>query len=636
MFTLRQILKSWAPGFRYLLLTYTVFIPGICGTLRGAEPGGQDFFLRSWTTENGLPENSVTAIVQTRDGYLWLATYAGLAQFDGVHFTIYSSANTPALQSDRLTSLYEDKQGDLWIGHERGDLTRYHDGKFESINFHEAAVRRKISAIGADETGDIWVLNEEGTLTRVRDGASCSLPNDIGAAAMAQDTNGQIWVASGGKLAPLKDGQLVPLSDTNDFVGYYVYGICASHDGGLWIASDGRVRKWKSKQWVEDLGTNPCVTTITAMLETGSGNVAMGAVGSGLFILSPHVGTLHFGPEEGLPHDWIRCLCEDREGTLWIGAGNGGLVALRPSRAKMFAPPDHWQGRVPLSTTVSHDGSVWITTEGAGLYQFTNGVWNHFGESSGLSNQFVWCVSEDAKNRLWVGSWGNGMFVQENGHFITPPGLENINVPMAAILHAHDGVTWIGTANGLIRYENGAVKWFGEKEGLKLPDVRAIAETPDGAIWVGTLGGGLGRLQNGVIKQFSKADGLSSDYIQSLYASADGTLLPDCTYGGGLARLKNGRFDKVTTSDGLPNNFICGIIEDTRENLFVSTRAGIFRVAKKSLSEFMDGHTSSFNCQTFGKGEGMSSIEGSGGFQPSVCKTTDGRIWFPTSKGLLS
>jgi ligand-binding sensor domain-containing protein/signal transduction histidine kinase len=626
-------MKPWPGRLLRALLTGAVFVFVMWGILHAAEPGGPDYFLRSWKTDNGLPDNTVTSIVQTRDGYLWLATYAGLARFDGVRFTIYSSANTPALQSDRLTSLFEDKQGNLWIGHERGDLTRYHEGKFESFNFHETGVRRKISAIGADEAGDIWMLNEEGTLIRVRDGASCSLPNANGLASMAQDGSGRLWVASGGKLAPLKNGSLVPLGETNDFVGYYVYGVCASRDGGLWIASDGQVRKWKDKQWVENIGTNPCTTMITAMLETESGNVALGAVSSGLYFLTPKNGELHFGRAEDFPHDWIRCLCEDREGTLWTGAGNGGLVALRPSKVKMFAPSDHWQGRVPLSTTVSHDGAVWVTTEGAGLYRLFNGEWNHFGESSGLSNQFDWCVSEDAKSRLWVGSWGNGMFVQNDGRFETPPGLENMNVPMAAILHARDGVTWIGTANGLLRYENGAVKWFGEKEGLKLPDVRAIAETPDGAIWFGTLGGGLGHLQNNVVTQIDKSHGLSSDYIQSLLATADGTLWIG-TYGGGLSRLKDGHFANITSLNGLPDDFISGIAEDDRNNLWVSTRSGIFRISKKLVDDFAGGQLGSVNCQSFGKGEGMSSVECSGGFQPSVCKTADGRIWFPTSKGL--
>jgi signal transduction histidine kinase/streptogramin lyase len=356
-------------------------------------------------------------------------------------------------------------------------------------------------------------------------------------------------------------------------------------------------------------------------------------VESGLFILSPRHAMLHFGRAEDFPHEWIRCLSEDREGTLWAGAGNAGLVALRPGHVKMFAPPDRWQGRVPLSVSADREGSVWTTTEGAGLYRFLNGAWSHFGTESGLSNQFDWCVSEDPQKRLWVGSWGNGMYLATNGQFAPPPGLENILVPMPAILHTPEGVTWIGTANGLIRYQNAVVQWFGEREGVKLPDVRAIAETPDGVIWFGMLGGGLGRIQNGVLTQFGKPDGLASDYVQSLHACADGTLWIG-TYGGGISRLKHGRFANFNSLNGLPDNFICGIQEDRQENLWISTHTGIFRVAKKSLEEFADGQSGQIQCQTFGKGEGMSSTECSGGFQPSVCQTADGRIWFPTSAGL--
>ena len=611
-----------------------IFWSSLTALGNSADADRSDYFQRLWTSDDGLPVNSVTAVVQTRDGYLWLATYAGLARFDGVHFTVFNSANTPGLQSDRLTSLFEDAHGNLWIGHERGDLTRYRDGKFESLGFHETGARRKICAIGADATGDIWMLNEEGTLVRVRDGTSCSLPNNIGIAAMACDTSGQLWVASGGELAPLINNQLHPLTDsgTNGFGGYYVAGICASHDGGLWIASDGRIRKWKNKQWVADLGTNPCPTTITAMIETWSGTVAMSSVESGLYLLRPQGERLHFGRAEGFPHDWIRCLCEDREGTLWTGAGNGGLVALRHGKVQMYEPPDHFQGRVPLSTAVTHDGSVWVTTEGAGLYQYLQGAWNHYDTSSGLSNVFVWCVSEDTRKQLWAGTWGSGMFVLKDGRFVMPRGLENIRVPMAALFQAPDGVTWIGSASGLIRYENGDVKTYGEQEGVKLPDVRAIAETPDGSVWFGTLGGGLGRLQDGTVKQFSRADGLASDYVQSLHVDADGTLWIG-TYGGGMSRFKAGRFTRITSQEGLPSNFICDIEEDKMGNFWISSTAGIFCIAKDALNECAD-HGEPLRCLTYDRSEGMTTEQCSGGLQPASCQTADGRLWFTTSKGL--
>lgn len=601
------------------------------GPMAATGTDNRDYFLRTWKTDQGLPGNSVTAITQTRDGYLWLATYGGLARFDGVRFTVYSSANTPALQSDRLTSLFEDPQGDLWIGHERGDLTRYHDGQFESFAFHHPGTRRKICAINADENGEVWMLNEEGSITRVRDGASCALFNDNGGACLARDKTGHLWVASGGQLASLHIQSV--LLETNHNVGAYVQGICACRNGGLWVASDNRIRQWVAGQWAQDLGTNPCATLITAMLETREGKVALGAVESGLYLLTPPAGRLHFGRDDGFPHEWLRCLFEDREGTLWVGAGTGGLVALRRANVQMFSPPDHWQGRVPLSTTVGHDGSVWVTTEGAGVYRFLDGAWSHFGESTGLSNQFDWCVCESAPGRLLVGSWGSGAYVKTDDHFEAPPGLENVKVPMAALLQTHDGATWIGTASGLIRYQNGATQWFGEQQGIRLPDVRALAETPDGALWFGTMGGGLGRLQNGVVSQIGKAQGLASDYVQCLHPCKDGALWIG-TYGGGISRLKNGHFANLNSLNGLPDNFICSMEEDDLGNFWVSTPVGIFRVAKRSLDDFADGHAGQIKCRLFGKGEGMTSVECSGGFQPAVCKTADGRLWFPTSAGL--
>ncbi|MGH7989109.1 MAG: sensor histidine kinase, partial [Limisphaerales bacterium] len=603
-------------------------------TVHAADPPTTNYFIRSWKTDSGLPGNVVTSIVQTRDGYLWVATYGGLARFDGVHFTVFTSANTPELQSDRITSLYEDAQGTLWIGNEGGDLTSYRDGKFESLGVHESGSRRKITAITSDQAGDIWMVSEEGTLVRVRDGLTCALTNNDGVVSVTKAASGLPWVVSGGRLAPLKNGQLIPLATNASPVGNYVLGVCPSRDGELWVASDGYVRKWNGKVWTQNLGLNPRSSSFSTMLETKSGAIALGTVDSGLYLLFTNHTILHFCHTNGFPHDWIRCLTEDREGNLWMGAGSEGLVALCPSKVETINPPDQWQGRVALSVTADRNGSIWVGTEGAGLYELFNGDWKHFGESSGFSNQFVWCVSEDSQNRLWAGTWGGGMYVQQGDHFVVPPGLESVNVPMPAILHARDGVTWIGSTSGLIRYQAGAIKRFGEKQGLKIPDVRAIVEDKDGTIWFGMLGGGLGRLQNGRLQQFFKADGLSSDYVQCLYLDTDGTLWMG-TYGSGLCRYKNGRFSKISSNQGLPSNFIFGIEEDDHGNFWVSSNNGIFRVSKKDLNDCADGTKESLSCLSYGIGDGLPSLECSGGMQPSSCKTPDGRIWFPTSGGVV-
>ncbi len=634
------VLAGWLkkiPSLAWLLFIAACPVLAQESELPANNPDWPNYFSRTWRTDEGLPDNAVTAIVQTHDGYIWIGTYGGLARFDGVRFTVFNSANEPALQSDRVTSLFEDASNVLWIGHERGDLTCYHNGKFEAQEVHESGIRRKISAISSDANGDIWMLNEEGTLVRTRDGATCALPNQDGVVQMIRDSNHSLYVASGGKLAALVNGQLVSLMqtnyDTNGITGY-IEGVCPSHDGGFWVVSDQSVKKWNGRAWSENRGTNPYNEKVTAMLETKSGCLAMGTVDHGLYLLFPNRQMLHLNLANGFSHDWIRCLGEDREGTLWVGEGSGGIVALRPGKVETLDPPDHWQGCVALSTTTARDGSLWVGSEGAGLYRFHDDQWENFGSSAGLSNLFVWCVSEDSQGRMWAGTWGGGMFRQQGDHFIIPPGLENISAPMPALLQAPDGVTWIGTASGLIRYENDTVKNYGEKEGLKVPDVRAIVEDRDGTIWFGMLGGGLGRLQNGHLKQYLKSDGLASDDVQCLHLESDGTLWIG-TYGSGLSRFKNGHFDKITSDDGLPNNFICGIVEDDQANFWISSHGGIFRVAKQFLDDCADGKSSLLRCLVYGKGDGMRSLGCSGGLQPAACRMADGRICFPTSRGVV-
>ena len=348
-----------------------------CGRNEPAE-----LFSRSWKTEDGLPDNAVTAVVQTRDGYLWVGTYGGLVRFDGAHFTVFNSANTPALQSDRVTSLFEDAKGTLWIGHERGDLTRYRDGKFESQNVHETGVRRKIPAIGADADGDIWMLNEEGTLVRVRDGATCSLPNTDGVAQLAQDGRGKLWVTSGGQLAAVEHGRLTMLTDANDSngFGYYVLGICPSRDGGLWIVSDGQVRKWDGHAVTENRGTNPYPTPPSSRWWKPSParwRWERRATDSICFLSNRAV--LHFNHANGFPNDWIRCLYEDREGTLWVGAGSVGLIALRPGKIETLDPPGSLAGS---RAVVGHHRAVMARSGSAAKARGFTGCWTTNGNNS--------------------------------------------------------------------------------------------------------------------------------------------------------------------------------------------------------------------------------------------------------------
>jgi len=603
-----------------------------------AAPASLNYFTRVWQTEDGLPQNAVTAIVQTRDGYLWLGTYNGLARFDGVRFVVFADGSTPGLQSSRVTSLFEDADGNLWIGHETGGLTRLKDGEFKAMEIRATWNHGKIIAIAADAGKGIWLVNEEGLLARLRDGLVLTPRSGtaLGIVSFASDRHGDLWIVRAGKVSRLQGEKLVAVDFDAGSVDSYVQGICASRSGGLWVAGDGRLRKWQGDRWITDLGEAPWgMSGITRLIEIQDGSLAAGTVDSGLYLVQPNSGAWHLNRTNGLPQNWVRSLCQDQEGNLWMGAGSGGLVALRTGNVATINPADQWQGRAVLSACVARDGVMWIGTEGAGLYRLQGTEWKRFAENEGLSNLFIWSVSEDAEGRLWVGTWGGGLFVQRGERFERAPGLENLTAPVTALLHIRPGALWVGTGDGLLRYETGGMTWFGRQQGLEVPDVRAVVQANDGTVWFGMSGGGLGRLKEGVVRQFRKQDGLSSDFVHCLFLDEEATLWLG-TAGGGLVRLKDERFVVINAQKGLPATVICHIEDDRRGYFWMSSHSGILRVGKDELNRCADGELNSISCLTYGKGDGLPTLECSGGLQPAGCRTADGRLWFPTTKGLVA
>src|SRR6185436_4183330 len=151
--------------------------------------------------------------------------------------------------------------------------------------------------------------------------------------------------------------------------------ILPARDGGFWTVVNGGLRRFRQGRWEMELNQFPGADTpVTAILETRGGGVLLGTLNDGLFVLTPGGAPLHFSRTNGLSHDWVRALCEDHEGNVWIGTG-AGLDTLRPRRLKMFNAPDAWQGRAVLSLVAGADGSAWIGTEGAGLYHYAGGDW---------------------------------------------------------------------------------------------------------------------------------------------------------------------------------------------------------------------------------------------------------------------
>jgi ligand-binding sensor domain-containing protein/signal transduction histidine kinase len=605
---------------------------------RAAPADGPDYLIQSWRIEDGLPQSSVNAVIQTRDGYIWFGTYNGLVRFDGVRFKIFDTGNAPELKNNRITSLFEDTKNRLWIGHETGDVTRYEAGQFQSVTIDNGKNNATILSIGEDQDGEIWLLDVNGFLIRMRDGFLFPPPASVDVAgsnvSFTRDRDGKLWFTCCGGLGYIQHGKPV-LVNPNDPTSFFVKAACACHDGGLWILTQGYVRKWVDGKWDADQRQCPMEQRfVTTMVEASNNNLLIGTQRGGFYSILPDGAVRHHDRAIGLSDDWVRALCCDREGNLWVGTGNGGLDMLRPSPVWSNNPRDQWQGHAVLSVCSAQDGGLWIGTEGAGLYHFLDGNWEQFGTTNGIANLFTWSVLENTNRQLWVGTWGGGLLERKGDKFGAPTGLENITAPITALFQDSQGILWAGTGDGLLCISAGVARWYRSQDGNRIANVRAISEDAGGAIWFGMLGDGLGCIRDGAVHLFHKRDGLVNEFIQSLHADADGSLWIG-TFGGGLIRLKHGNFATIGTQQGLPNNVILAIEDDGLGHFWMSSYNGIFCVGKSELNRCADGKVPKVHCLLYGKSEGLPTLECSGGFQPVVGRTSDGRLWFPTRKGLV-
>lgn len=613
------------------------WLGGDCHRL-AASDAASEFAFETWMTEDGMPQNSVTDLLQTRAGYIWAATYNGIAQFDGEKFTVFDSSNTEGLPNSRITSLFEDAQGHIWIGHDTGDLTRHANGRFQPERIPGKWFVGTISGIRADRRGDIWLLNIRGEAQRLRDGLVCPPPPEMAefpslTPTLLVDGEKRLLMVRNGYLAEITTNGIRRIELASAANRPYYHCVAPARAGGLWVPGEGRVRRWHQEQWQEDLGEYPWGEAfVMCMMESSSGHLLVGTLERGLFIHSPEAGWMNLNRTNGLPQDWIRCLGEDREHNLWVG-NSGGLVVLRPRTVVMHHPPDGWQGRPVLAISRAQDGAVWAATEGAGLYRLKDNAWTHYGAESGLSNLFVWSVMEDSRGSVWAGTWGGGLFRLEGDKFARQFDLAERGEPVTALKELPAGTLWIGTRVGLIRWQSNRLERFASLGGAMAGDIRALAAGRDGELWIGTQGSGLGRYRNGEFTTTRQAEGLPRDYVLSIHQEADRTLwlgIVDL----GICRLKDGKFSMISTDQGLPNNVIGHIEDDGMGNLWLNTQNGLVRVSKIDLNACADGRLKSLPTQVLGKGEGLATLAGSSGFTPAGFQTPDGRLWFPTARGI--
>lgn len=604
----------------------------------------QPYLVDLWQMEEGLPENIVNAIAQTPDGYLWCGTTHGLARFDGVRFTVFNRANAPALGSGRIRQLLVDRKGALWISTTEESLVRYLDGIFTAFSPPpRVSSGRTFIRMAEDATGALWLTAQDGALLRFANDEFTIISARWDATGKQNyfvhaDFQGQLWAATRTNLARVDVKKLELTSVLAGQSAQYQI-LCPSRTGGWWIQTAGRVRLWRNGQWL-DAGERlwPADRPLPVCLEDREGHLWVGTLGDGLFRYHTNGPVQRITQHNGLGSDLVRACFEDAEGNLWIGTRAGGLNRVRPALFKTYTRADGLASDQITAICEGAEGELWVGTDGEGVNRLKDGVATHFGREQGLGGRHIRSLIFDHRGELWAGAWPGGLFKLENNRFVPHQEFSGSTNSIASLFEDSRHQLWLGrrALNLLTPLTSGVAA-----TPIQLPnsapsvDVIALAEDAAGNLWIGTEASGLFRWRNGECRRYTRADGLPGENIRSLYADPDGALWIG-VMDGGLCRFKNDRFVTCSIRNGLVDDVINHIADDGQGWLWFSSFRGIFRTKKSELNQFADGTRSGIACVAYGKSDGVPSLECQGGFQPAGCRTRDGRLWFPTIKGLTS
>jgi len=550
------------------------------------------FAVDVWSTADGLPENVVIALTQTRDGYLWLGTQGGLARFDGNSFTKFNVNNTPGLPDNLIVFLYEDSHTNFWVGTHNGSLCLIQNGVLKSV-FNVSGAVGKITAAYEDKQGDLWFATD------------------------AANTDVFRWHEGA-----LEHVSQLPVEFRSDLYDMVRHGLLAGKDGTRWLMKGSHVERSRNglveKQFVIPWGG----ASVTAACEDEAGNLIVGTRGAGVFWFDAAGNYQHITSADGLSStNFVLSLYFDSEKNLWVGTDGGGLDRVRK---KMFAAPAALSGGVAQSVAEDAQGGLWTAFNLRGLtYWFTNSA-QHYDIPP---DNNAWTVLVDNSQQVWAGTIGRGLYRWEDGSFKLVTGALISGTKVFSLIATHAGNVLAGCENGLASFDGQTWKAYNAASGLPKSPVRALAEDTNGAVWIGTEADGLFQLSDGKI---SKIESPLKD-ISTLVTSANGELWVG-SLGHGLAwRSPAGDWKSFSsTRNGLANDDIGSLVEDRAGNLWVGSYEGLVRVDKKSIASVLAGNAKSLICRTF------LTRECSAGAQPAALRTRDGRLWFPTIEGLIS
>lgn len=603
----------------------------------------QNYRLTQYGMEEGLHQSTINDIIQTRDGYIWLATFGGLVRFDGFSFTTYDRSNTKGMRSDRILHLFEDSSGAIWLGTE-GGLLKFENGECTFYLIEDNTFVYSPSMMKEDSKGTIWLLaNSNAYIVNESSVDRVDILQDSLLAQEALNNSDGVWLAHENEILRTYGDQVIQVADLSsevnhiieDFVefpknsGEYFFGTTGD---GVFYQKDGVLRLFNESDGLSSRYTwNLYIDKKENLWVTSYSGVSFWN-GSGFTQLE-----INDVPDEVQ----FSKVFEDNEGNYWIGSQGDGLFKFRPAQISTIGRREGLKNDIMLSLAALNDDTYVFATNCGGIYSYDPASQTLVQPpiSDLLPNQCIWSVFQDSKDRIWFGSRilyrsnslsEPGVIIDENHGF---DGTE-----VFTISEDSNGNIWIGAINGLYKYDGESYFRYSTEDGLSYNDTRTVFEDQNGVMWVGTSSG-LNKIVNGTVEQFALTEIETGDnitqepYVRAIHQDDEGVMWIG-TYGNGIFRIKDEKVMNIKTEDGLFDNIVSHIQEDRYGSFWMGSNRGIFSVQKSELNDFSENNITEISSFVYGVNDGMLSAETNGGFEPNVIQSEDGQLYFPTVSGV--
>lgn len=612
---------------RILFFIWLVFL------LSATTLSAQQYNLKTWTLEDGLPQSEITSLLQDRDGHLWLGTLGGVSRFNGFQFQNFTKEN--GLSSNNIRCMLQDKEDNIWIGTSDQGLTLYDGRKFTYLKEKEGLPSSRITAITQAPDQTIWIATAKG-LASYKNRKITQFPELPGLPAqpytsILADRKGYLWLGTPGNgLYRLKGNTVIHYGLEDGLSNKIVYSLLEASDGNIWIGTYGGITRFDGKKLTPympegELNLNRAMTLsedrnkaiwigldgggilkyekktflrmntenglssnyISTIKHDKSGNLWIGTANSGLQRYTPSC-FLYYSKPDGLKNENITSLASDNNGTLWVGTFDGGAARYTAEKGfTWFSKAEGLPGNIVNDLKFDRKGDLWLATN-KGICRYDGQKFQNFNESNGLIFEIVNTCFPDTDNRLWLGTnEGLSIFDGETFHNFTLPGGKNANF-ILSIYKDRQNRTWIGTRTGLFEFRQGKFISPPELQQFKLANVSAITQDQYNNLWVGAYNVGLLRYT------------------------------PD-------AAVKRTQF--FTGKQGLLSEGIKSLHTDSLNHLWIGTIKGLNRL---SLNKYQQ--TNTFSPKTYTVNEGFRGIEVN---RNSISPAQNGRMWFGTVNGLV-